>query len=430
MTGRLILFWDFDSQWGADRSRSPGGPKAWGMDDFTNTERLLEIHQTIKVPVCFAVVGKAADAGARPYADQALIKKISDAGHEIASHSLYHEWLPESTPVKLEYSLKTSKHLLENCIGAPVTTFVPPFNQPFDYPAKGSISLSERRAVPEGRVDLGVLGTAASAAGYTFMRVSYETFQERLFGFTGKQRGRPPSQPEEINGIWALRLNTYCGFGQDSRRMVMNVIRNGGYAIVYGHPHSLTTSGPQGENTYLPFLEWVSAWQKAEQLEIVLPRDVFTAQSIEKSSEQAYFIRPTKKPVTAELPSLPLQLKLPESLPESVTDQAREIEPLLDLETPSNPIQVEENVVLQEAQPSQFPSPVLDQIQEQNIETVPQHVSDFIPDPEPAPAPAADKNPHSAFLIDLSEFIRYRGEIKPPEDDPPQEEDKTIKKPN
>ena len=43
MTGRLLLFWDYDTQWGADRSRSGNGPKAWGEDEFVNTERLLPL---------------------------------------------------------------------------------------------------------------------------------------------------------------------------------------------------------------------------------------------------------------------------------------------------------------------------------------------------------------------------------------------------
>ena len=60
MAGKLIIFWDYDTQWGADRSRSPGGAKTWGNLEFENTERLLELHAQYGVPACFAVVGAAA----------------------------------------------------------------------------------------------------------------------------------------------------------------------------------------------------------------------------------------------------------------------------------------------------------------------------------------------------------------------------------
>src|SRR5438309_3867691 len=90
----LVFFWDYDTQWGGDRSRSPGGRKAWGAAEFENTELLLELHAAHDLPACFAVVGAAALPGERPYHDQAQIRRIACAGHEIASHGFEHEWLP------------------------------------------------------------------------------------------------------------------------------------------------------------------------------------------------------------------------------------------------------------------------------------------------------------------------------------------------
>ena len=62
---RCVLFWDYDTQWGADRSRGGGTPKAWGMAEFDNTERLLELHARFNIPACFAIVGAAALPGGR-----------------------------------------------------------------------------------------------------------------------------------------------------------------------------------------------------------------------------------------------------------------------------------------------------------------------------------------------------------------------------
>src|SRR5262249_26670813 len=90
----LVVFWDYDTAWGADRSREPGGPKSWGPLEFEHTERLLELHAEHGVPACFAVVGAAALPGERPYHDPGQIRRIAAAGHEIGSHSFRHEWLP------------------------------------------------------------------------------------------------------------------------------------------------------------------------------------------------------------------------------------------------------------------------------------------------------------------------------------------------
>src|SRR5215470_10951843 len=84
--GGFMIFWDYDTQWGADRSRSGGGPKSWGALDFENTERLLQLHEQFDIPACFAVVGAAALPGSRPYHDPEQIRRIHQAGHEVASH--------------------------------------------------------------------------------------------------------------------------------------------------------------------------------------------------------------------------------------------------------------------------------------------------------------------------------------------------------
>ena len=137
MTGRVVFFWDFDAQWGADRSRAPGGAKSWGNQEFINTQRLLELLTEVQIKACFAIVGAVALPGDRPYHDPLLVRRISESGHEIASHGFKHEWLPGLGREKLGQMLRESKDTLEQCIGKAVTTFVPPYNQPFDYLSRG-----------------------------------------------------------------------------------------------------------------------------------------------------------------------------------------------------------------------------------------------------------------------------------------------------
>ncbi len=272
--GTLLLFWDYDTQWGGDRSRSGGGPKAWGPLEFTNTERILEVHAEYGVPACFAVVGAAALAGERPYHDPDQIRRIHAAGHEVGSHAFRHEWLPALGPAALRESLRASRGALEQCVGAPVVTFVPPFNQPFDYLGGASLSLSERREVPHGRTDLPRLCTALRETGYRLARVAYRPLPQRLAERLAGRRLDRPARLTAIRGLACVRLNTPGGFDAPVLAMVERVAREGGIAVVYGHPHSLKGGGPQDERHLVPFLERVRALVREGRLAIALPRDL------------------------------------------------------------------------------------------------------------------------------------------------------------
>jgi len=266
-----IVFWDYDTQWGADRSRSPEGARWSGCTEFENTERLLELHAQYEVPACFAVVGAAALPGERPYHDPAQIRRIHANGHEIASHSFHHEWLPGIGRSRLLETLRRSKDALEQCIGAPVVTFVPPFNQPFDHASRGSFSLSERREAGPGRTDLPRLCAALRETGYRVCRVSYRSLPERVRDwFVGGSVDRPVL-PEAIAGLTCVRLNTPGGFAEASTAVLSRCVRAGGITLVYGHPHSLHAGNAQDERWLAPFLEQVQRLQRRGLLRVCLP---------------------------------------------------------------------------------------------------------------------------------------------------------------
>ncbi|HXY29786.1 MAG TPA: polysaccharide deacetylase family protein [Gemmatimonadaceae bacterium] len=272
-----MIFWDYDTQWGGDRSRSPGGPKTWGHDEFVNTERLLALHAEYGVPACFAVVGAAALDGPRPYHDPAQIRAVHHAGHEVASHSFKHEWLPGLGIEGLRATLRQSKDALEQCIGAPVVSFVPPFNQPIDYPAALSISVSERRSVPRERIGVRRLCEELRDAGYRVCRLAYRSLAHRLAERGIGRRIDRPLSPRRIAGVMCVRLNTPGGFTAPNLEVVERCADQGGVVAVYGHPHSLAGSDPQSERSLVPFLERVSALRREGRVKVGLPRDLVRA---------------------------------------------------------------------------------------------------------------------------------------------------------
>lgn len=273
-SARLLFFWDYDTQWGGDRSRLPGGRKAWGPLEFENTERLLEIHSRFRVPTCFAVVGAAALPGERPYHDPAQIRRIHEAGHEVGSHSHRHEWLPGLKPVELRETLRSSKDALEQCIGAPVSTFVPPWNQPFDHVAGLSVSLAERREAGPDRTNLARLCGALLETGYRFCRVAYRPVYQRLADRVLRTRFDQLGRTESISGVTCVRLNTPGGFGSLTKRSVRRCVERGALVVVWGHPHSLTLGNNQDEKYLVPFLQMISDMRDAGRLTICQPRDL------------------------------------------------------------------------------------------------------------------------------------------------------------
>lgn len=273
--GRIMMFWDYDTQWGVDADHRRGLPAHAdnGHLEFAHTERLLELHAEFGVSACFAVVGAAALAGARPYHDPAQIQAIHAAGHEVGSHSHRHDWIPGLSGEALLETLRRSREALEDCIGAPVTAFVPPYNQPFDHAPALSLSLSERRKVPSARIDLGRLCGALRMTGYAFCRVAYRPVVLRVADRIVGRRVDRPVRLEQIAGVTCCRLNTPGGFGPESLAMLERAARRGGIAVVYGHPHSLSAESPQNERFLVPFLERVRQLRAEGRLEVMLPRD-------------------------------------------------------------------------------------------------------------------------------------------------------------
>lgn len=272
--GRLLLFWDYDTQWGADRSRVAPAPQHWGPREFDNTERLLDLLAEYDVASCFAAVGAAALPGARPYHDPAQIRRIHAAGHEIASHSHRHEWLPALDRAALRETLRASKEALEQCIGHRVDCFVPPYNQPYDFIEGLAISLAERKEAGRNRIGLRRLCEELSLAGYRTARVFYQPLHRRLLNALRGGRVEAPGRVLTIAGVTCVRLNTLCGFSELTRTVLERCASKGGLAIVYAHPHSLTSGGPQDESLLIPFLRRVSALRADGRLKVLRPADL------------------------------------------------------------------------------------------------------------------------------------------------------------
>jgi hypothetical protein len=272
----LVFFWDYDTQWGADQSRLARA-RDWGHLEFPHTDELLELHARYETPACFAVVGAAALSGARPYHDPAQIRRVHAAGHEIASHAFRHEWLPALDGRALRQTLRESKEALEQCIGAPVVTFVPPFNQPFHYARGWSFSLAELREAGVRRTTLPRLCDALRETGYRYCRVAYAPLTERVADWW-----RGPSfragPPVDIGGITCVRVGP-CGFETTRVRELCRRTSHStsGRTVValYGHPHSLRSADArQSVTAFRETLAIVQTASRAGTIRCVRPSEL------------------------------------------------------------------------------------------------------------------------------------------------------------
>lgn len=97
-------------------------------DDWSTCERRLEtsVDRTLQLlaahdtTATFFVLGWVAEH------EPDVVRRIADAGHEIASHGMTHRMLGELTPEQFRAELRDSRRLLEDLSGKPVVGFRAP----------------------------------------------------------------------------------------------------------------------------------------------------------------------------------------------------------------------------------------------------------------------------------------------------------------
>ena len=159
--------------------------------DYEGTNILLKVLQDHDVKVTFGIVGQAALPGEKWNHCQEQIRAIRQVGHEIASHSMTHRYLPAMRGPELLEEVAASKRALEECIGSSVQGFIPPFNRPSHFPERGAFSLSEVLGLGgrgRGRQSVGTMLEALSTAGFGWSRVSFESKYYQL----GRRLGFAP----------------------------------------------------------------------------------------------------------------------------------------------------------------------------------------------------------------------------------------------
>ena len=94
--------------------------KDWSSMEYrveANTDRLLALFEEHDTRATFFTLGWVAERS------PALIRRIRDAGHEIASHGYSHQLIYTQTPAVFQEETRKSKTILEDITGQPVTGY-------------------------------------------------------------------------------------------------------------------------------------------------------------------------------------------------------------------------------------------------------------------------------------------------------------------
>ena len=233
--------------------------------DYEGTVILLKVLREHDVKATFGIVGQAALPGEPPDHCQDQIRTMYRAGHEIASHSMTHRFLPPMRDDELLEEVILSKQSLEACIDASVQGFIPPFNRPSHFPRGGAFSISEVFGLNgrgRGRQSIDTMLRTLSAAGYGWSRVSFQNKFCQLGLRLGARVERPPMQPFIYHDMVAIPLHQ-TGFGPAALKLIRRWLNTDIILTLYGHPNQAFSANGQNARE----LDWLLYELRSERNE-------------------------------------------------------------------------------------------------------------------------------------------------------------------
>ncbi len=242
---RVALSFDYDSPAGYRQSFHM---RSFPMNaDQLGADELARVLDGEGVKATFGIVAVAALDGEAPEHCPDQIRRLHRAGHEIASHSLTHRYLPSATLAELRGELAESRRVLEACIGASVRGFIPPFNRPMHFPARLAFSPTEVFGLlgrGRGRQSLPTLLREAASAGFMWSRVSFSNKLHALEKRLHLRKDTPRPNAFKQGGLVAIP-NAMTGFGAPAKDLVRSRLAHGGAIALSGHPNQAYSDNDQ-----------------------------------------------------------------------------------------------------------------------------------------------------------------------------------------
>ena len=269
-TKKIFIIWDFDGAIGQINSTLPYNFNFENFEkEISNVEYILDKLDEYNIKTCFAITGFSAENGKFPYVFPDLIKKISDRGHEIASHSWRHEWIPLFTNDQINKSLKRSKLSLEKALNfsKEVVGFVPPHNRPMTWLIKGAISLGDRGIYPFFKLgDTSQLIKLLITNNYKWIRISHNNIFQKFKFFKRNITGKI----YRYKNFYILE-NHYTGFDDKVINHILDT--NHSTYTISAHPLMLSLENKiESKINFEKFLKKLT--ESNQEIEFVLPSNL------------------------------------------------------------------------------------------------------------------------------------------------------------
>ncbi|MBS3169518.1 polysaccharide deacetylase family protein [Candidatus Woesearchaeota archaeon] len=273
-TGKLLIYWDYELQQGADVSTQKYKD---GVEDYHQTEFILNYLQDKPIPTCFAVVGITAERGGLPYHAPQQLKKMAKLGHEVGSHTYSHKRITQLNFPELVAELQKSKQAIEKASGQKCTAFVPPWDKP-QFFFNLAIDFKPGTIFPKNSIlNKEKILHALRQTGYKTYRTCPLTSRFALFHL---------SKPKYSKGIIEIPCRLSNGFSTEAKKLVKKAISQRGIAVIYAHPRGLAHPGPQHKHKFIEFIDFVEKQIERKKLEVVLPHDLQRESLLKKDFPQ------------------------------------------------------------------------------------------------------------------------------------------------
>lgn len=277
MMKKIIITWDLDGFIGALNATIPYNYHfEYHEKELESVRKSLRLLRENNIKTTYAITGFSAEEGQYPYTFPTLISEITQHGHEVASHSWRHEWIPLHTKTQIQKSLKRSKIALEKIVGREnsVLGFVPPHNRPATWIRKGAYSFGDRGLFPLFHLgDLSNLITLLKTESYKWIRIIRNPI---LSKFRRKKRIR---QQKVYNhrGILVLE-NHYAGFDQNIIDYIEQT--NQEYFTVSAHPVMLSYTDDRAAS-WSNLERFIRHFSNRDDIEFVTPSEILPRFGIE-----------------------------------------------------------------------------------------------------------------------------------------------------
>lgn len=261
MPANVIMIWDYDSPIATITTTRPYSYNFEKcLQESKDVDTILDYANSGSIKMTFAVVGFGAEKSVYPFDIRDTIKKIHAEGHEIASHSWKHEWLPYLTKYQLEKTLERSKYILEDCLELKdsVKGFVPPHDRPMSWPGRFAFSLGDRALYPfHPGASLGYLLSELKRQHYSWCRTTYRPIWQKLTNWHGDDLDKKLKRDwENHHGVVHFR-GTLCGFDKPTMDLLEKAIQHSLTIVIVAHPAGLSRKGNENIIFFEKFMEYL-----------------------------------------------------------------------------------------------------------------------------------------------------------------------------